>query len=923
VGALPRPELPDGPVRVLFDRLHDLHHHAGWPSLRAMAKDVGCSHTTIAGAFSGPRLPRWGLLELIVETLGGDTDVFHRLWLAASRAPEQPELAEPYPLGLLPQELPADVVAFTGRAEQLAALDALLARSGSAPGMTIAAISGTAGVGKTALAVHWGHRVAARFPHGQLYVNLRGYDPDTPLSATDALDALLRALGVAGTGIPHDLAQRAARYRSLVAGRRMLVLLDNAHSVDQIRDLLPGTPSSFVVVTSRDALPALIARHGAVRVNLDLLPPAEAVALLRTLVGARVDTEPEHAAALAHRCARLPLALRIAAEMAIARPAAPLAELADEVGEEPGRLDRLAAGDDEYTAVRPVFSWSLRHLSDPAAAAFTLLGLHPGAELDRVALAALTGADSVTARRLADTFTRAHLLDDLGTGRFGRHDLLRAYAAERAGRLNERVRRAALTRLLDHYLDAAAGAVRLAFPAQARAGVPDLEATRFGSAGEAMAWLDAERSNLLAVARSTVDSSAGHTVRLSATVAPYLDACAHYQDALTLHALAGAAARATGDRAGEGTTRHAIGLTCWRIGRYGEAFEHYQDALTLHALAGAAARATGDRTGEGRSASLLATVHRRLGEYHRALDSYAYALAIHREVGDRAGEGTTRHAIGLTCWRIGRYGEAFEHITEALAIYRETGDRVGEGSALYGLGLVQLQLGRYDEALAQHERALAVHREVGDRISEGRAINNLGNIYQRLGRHAAARQEYQRSLTIAREVGNRVGEAVALINLADIDTQLGCHDDARRRYEQGLALCRQIGYRVGQADALRGLGVVSARLGQRDEAVEHLSNAVALCQALGEQDTGVQALLDLGDVLRAAGRPVEALSRYRAAHALAGQAPDRYALARTLTALAGALQETGETAEARQHLERATALDADLRLPDTGVTVQP
>jgi tetratricopeptide (TPR) repeat protein len=294
----------------------------------------------------------------------------------------------------------------------------------------------------------------------------------------------------------------------------------------------------------------------------------------------------------------------------------------------------------------------------------------------------------------------------MSCGPRGRHGFR---APERAGQLNERVRREALTRLLDHYLDAAAGAVRLAFPGQARAGVPDLAATRFGSAGEAMAWLDAERPNLLALARSTVDSSAGHTVQLSTTVAPYLDACAHHQD-----------------------------------------------ALTLHTLAVAAARATGDRTGEGRSASLLATLHRRLGEYHRALDSYAYAFAIHREVGDRAGEGTTRHAIELTCWRVGRYGEAFEHITEALAIYRETGDRAGEGSVLYGLGLVQLQLGRYDDALAQHERALAStarsgtgSARVGPATTWATSTSGSGATPRRAGSTSARWRSRARSATVS------------------------------------------------------------------------------------------------------------------------------------------------------------------------------
>src|SRR3954466_10225372 len=240
MGALPRPSVPDGPTGVLFDQLHDLHHQAGWPSLRDMAKDIGCSHTTISAAFSRPAIPRWGLLELIVETLGGDTEHFHRLWLTAS----SPGTADAATTGGVPtpQQLPADVSAFTGRDAELAELDRLI---GHAAG---AVICGTAGVGKTALAVHWAQRSAARFPDGQLYLNLRGYDPGRPVTAAAALESMLRELGGAGAAVPQDQDERAARFRTLLSGKRLLLLLDNANSIDQVRDLLPGGSSCFVVV---------------------------------------------------------------------------------------------------------------------------------------------------------------------------------------------------------------------------------------------------------------------------------------------------------------------------------------------------------------------------------------------------------------------------------------------------------------------------------------------------------------------------------------------------------------------------------------------------------------------------------------------------------------------------------------------------
>jgi tetratricopeptide (TPR) repeat protein len=841
LGALPRPDLPAGPARVLFDRLHELHHRAGWPSLREMAKEVGCSHTTISAAFSEPRVPRWGLLELIVEALGGEPAEFHQLWLAASRLPDA-AAAEPPPPHRPPREVPADVVAFTGRAEEVAALDALLDRAAAAPALTIAAISGTAGVGKTALAVHWAHRVADRFPDGQLYVNLRGYDPDQPVRAAEALETFLRVLGLGGPDIPHGLPERAARYRTLLAGQRVLVLLDNAHSVEQVRDLLPGTPSCFVVVTSRDTLPALVARHGATRINLDLLAPTEAHALLRTLVGSRVDAEPEAADTLARRCARLPLAVRIAAELAAARPRASLAELADELGDEPRRLDLLAAGDDEYTAVRAVFSWSLRHLSEPAAGVFTMLGLHPGTDLDQPAVTALTGADPPAARSLVDALLRAHLLADIGGGRFGMHDLLHAYAAERASRLDEGVREAALGRLLRHYLATASSAVRLAFPAST---APDDEPPTgasqagIGTPAAAMAWLDAERSNLLAVTRTATGGQGGFAPAMSAVLAPYLDARAHYHDALALHGLARIAASATGDLRAEGQARTRLG-----------------------------------------------TVHRRLGEYRAAIGHYERALTIHRQTGDQATLAVTLHHLGVAHWRLGRYGEAVQHIDQALASYRERGDRGGEAAAEYGLGNALFQLGDYTTARDHHERALAISQQIGDRTGEGRARNNIGLIAQRLDRPAEAREHYEQALRIAREVGNRTGESVALVNLADLDVLAGALRLAEDRYAEALALSRHIGYRVGQADALRGLGVVLGRLGRTEESVDHLVNAVALCQDLEEHETQVRALQDLGDVHRRAGRTDEAVEHYRAALARAAASGDRYTHGRALAAIA-------------------------------------
>ncbi len=422
--------------------------------------------------------------RVLVEELGLEPGPglrrLHEQILAADPALGPPAatvtLAGPEHIWAAPAQLPGDVDAFTGRAGELASLDKLAAMigppggagpPGAGPAATVICVSGTAGAGKTALAVHWARRVRAAFPDGQLYVNLRGYDPGQPVPAGDALAGFLRALGVPGQDIPRDVDERAAAYRTLLDGRRILVVLDNASAVEQVRPLLPGSPSSLVLVTSRDSLAGLVARHGARRLDLDRLPQQDAVALLRALIGDRAEIQPDGTATLARRCARLPLALRVAAELAAASPAMTVAQLAGELADEQRRLDLLDAGGDPGSAIRGVFSWSYGHLPDEEARAFRLLGLGPGPDIDARAAAALTGTPPAQASRMLELLARTHLIHRTRPGRYGLHDLLRAYAAGLAAAGDaEGERQAALTRLFDYYLAAAAAAMDILVPAE-------------------------------------------------------------------------------------------------------------------------------------------------------------------------------------------------------------------------------------------------------------------------------------------------------------------------------------------------------------------------------------------------------------------------------------------------------------------------
>jgi DNA-binding SARP family transcriptional activator/tetratricopeptide (TPR) repeat protein len=662
-----------------------------------------------------------------------------------------------------PAQLPADVAGFTGREAPLRELDALLPADGSALAATvvISAIGGTAGVGKTALAVHWAHRVAHRFPDGQLHVNLRGFDLEgRSVTTGEALRGFLDALGVPPQRVPADPAHQAGLYRSLLSGRRVLVVLDNARDADQVRPLLPGTPGCLVVVTSRDSLGGLVVAEGARPLVLDLLPADEARDLLAARVGAdRAAAEPDAVGRIVRRCARLPLALAIVAARAAAHPGFPLAALADELRDAP--FDTLHAGD-PATDLRAVFSWSYRTLDDAAARLFRLLGLHPGPDVALPAVASLAGLPASALRAPLAALTRAHLLTERVPGRYAQHDLLRAYAASTAAGVDSPVELAtARARLYDHYLHSAHAAdllvdrYRLAQPIrppEPAAGVVVVE--HAGHLG-ALAWLTAERQVLLAVvAQAASVGDNGHAWRLAATLTTFLDRQGHWHDLGEAQRVALEASGRQGDLAGQAQAHRGLAIVDTWLGDQQGAHAHYERTLDLHA-----------------------------------------------RMGDPVGRANTYIGLSWMCARHGRYAEALEHTRQALALFRAVDSAAGQAKALNNIGWLHARIGSHERALECCRQALAVHERNGDRHGAALAWDNLGYVHHGLGDHAEAADCYRRALALHHELGDRYDEADVLANLGDTLHAAGATAGAWTAWHQALAVYDELN--LPDADTLR------------------------------------------------------------------------------------------------------------------------
>ena len=667
--------------------------------------------------------------------------------------------------GVVPRQLPHALAGFVGREAEMAALTGLLDRSAGSPGTAvISAIGGTAGVGKTALAVQWAHRVADRFPDGQLYINLRGFGPSrSQLDPAEVICAFLEALGVSADALPAQADAQVGLYRSLLAGRRILIVLDNARDACQLRTLLPGNSGCLALITSRNRLAGLAVSDGAYQLTLDVLSRAEAGALLTSRLGAeRSSREPAAIDELTELSARLPLALSIAAARATVSAANPLDGLVSQLRGVRDRLDGLDAGE-PTASVRAAFSWSYWLLSSPAKRLFRFLGLHPGPDITACAAASLAGLAGERARSLLEELSRACLLSEHVPGRYAFHDLLRIYAAEQAHtQLGQADRRAGLQRVYDHYLHTGFAAAMLLNPSRSPITLPPAQALTvpetMTTPAQATAWFEAEYQvlrNVIALAGDAESeaSSDRHAWQIPWTLVNFSDRRGRWDELAALQCTALAAAGRLADSAGQARAHLNIACAYIRMLRYDDALTHLTSSLSLFA-------GIGDQATQGHSLLAMAEVYSKQGEPRQVLDSAERALALFRAVDDEAGQAFALNAVGLGHLELGHSQDALTCCEQALEMHRMRDNRYGQAESWQYLGQVRMQLSQHGAAVDCYQHALGLVRELGDRYNQAWVLEHLGDAYQASGDANEAARAWQRCLVILEDLHHRDAQRV-------------------------------------------------------------------------------------------------------------------------------------------------------------------
>ena len=755
--------------------------------------------------------------------------------------------------------LPRDIGSFTGRQEELGQLARAAAGAGGV--VAIYAIAGMAGVGKTAFAVHAAHRLAGRYPGGQIFLPLHGHTPGrVPVDPADALAGLLLTAGVAAAHIPPGLEARAALWRDRLAERQLLLILDDAAGSEQVRPLLPGSGGSLVLVTSRRHLSAL---EDATAVSLDTLPPGQAAALLVRLAG-RPGLAPDDPAVadIAGLCGCLPLAIAMVARQLHHHPAWTAAGRAAELAAAAARLELMVTED---RSVAAAFDLSYADLTAGQQRLFRRLGLHPGADIDGYAAAALDGTGLGAAGRGLEALYDQCLLTEPAAGRYRMHDLIRAHARVLAGRIDPVGDRDQATgRLLDYYQHTGARAhaliTRQARPAPASAdGAIPAVGPALAGREQALAWARAERGSLLAcLDLATAAGQHARVTALTAALAGLWRSDGPWAEAITRHTAAVAAARQLGDRLGQANALNDLGPVRWLTDDYPAAVQVLEQALALY-------RDLGDRAGQANALSNLGPVRLLTGDHRGAARDLEQALGIYRDLGDRHGQANALNELGAVRWLTDDYPAATQALEQALGIYRDLGDRHGQANALSYLGGIRRGTGDYPAATQLLDQSLDILRDLGDRLGQASALCYLGEVRLATGDYPAAAQLLGQALGIYRDLGDRLGRAFALSNLGTVRRVTGDYPAAAQALEQALGIFCDVGVRGGEAEALNETGTLHRVSGDLAQARACHQQALELARAIGSFRIEAQALAGLGRCDLAAGHTSEAEATLRQA----------------------------------------------------------
>jgi tetratricopeptide (TPR) repeat protein/transcriptional regulator with XRE-family HTH domain len=806
-----------------------------------LAEAAGLNPRTISDLERGlATTPHKDTVRLLADALqlGGSARVEFE---TAARGHAVPGRAGGRGVAAATRTLPRDIASFTGRRHELAELADAAAGAGGV--VSILAIGGMAGIGKTAFAVHAAHRLAGRFPAGQVFFPLHAHTPGhEPVDPADALASLLLTIGVPAGQIPADLQARTGLWRDRLAGRQLLLVLDDAAGSEQVRPLLPGAGGSLVLVTSRRRLTAL---EDAQTISLDALPPGEAAGLLvRLAVRPGLSSAGPGVTEITRLCGWLPLAIGMLARQLYHHPAWTVAGRAAELAAAVDRLELLAT---ENVSVAAAFDLSYADLTDDQQRLFRRLALHPGTDIDRYAAAALDGTPLADARRGLEALYEQYLLTEPAPGRYRMHDLIREHARALAGRLDPGADwELATGRLLDYYQYAAARAQALlarGVPAEAPGAAPT-DVPVLAGREQALAWVRAERTTLLAcLDHATAAGRHARVIALTAALAALLSYDGPWDEAITRHATAVQAARQLGDRPGQALALTDLGDVRRLTGDYPGAARDLQEALGI-------SRDLGDRPGQAVALTNLGNTRQQTGDFPGAARDLQEALGICRDLGDRPGQALALTRLGHTRQQTGDYPAATRDLREALGICRDLGDRRGQAHALTGLGDVRRLTGDHTGASRDLQEALGIYRDLGHRPGQATALTYLGVVRLMTGDYPAAARDLREALGISQDLGDRRGQAIALAYLGEVRGLTGDFPVAARDLQETVGIFREIGARMRHAAALAQLGVVRRLTGDLPGAVRDLQEAVGTYRDGGNRLGLAEALTYLGAVRR-------------------------------------------------------------------------